>query len=58
MLEAMRYDHLDCYLLLHLAWGKKRVGSCLFKGAQQKPGTKSCACRDVSRSPEQLDVRL
>lgn len=23
MLEAMRYDHLDCYLLLHLAWEKQ-----------------------------------
>lgn len=58
MLEAMCYDHLNCYLLLHLAWGKKGVGSCLSKGAWQELGRKRCACGDVSGSPERLDTRL
>lgn len=54
MLEAMCYNFLDYYLLLHLTWGKKKekeVGSYLFKGAWQEPARKSCACREVSHSP-------
>lgn len=33
---------------------KKGLESCFFKGAWQEPGRKSCVCRDVSGSPEQL----
>lgn len=49
MLEAMHLDLLNCDLLLQFGLGKTGVGSCLFKGAWQKLGRKSCACRDVSQ---------
>lgn len=42
MLEAICYDHLDCYLLLHLAWEKQAWGAA----SSREPG-KSRAERAV-----------